>query len=1073
MGDGKKIYIFSESVSGNNRITYYCWNWPKHYTLHYRRLKTFLQAFRRKCLKKRGRNACRASPVLFHLNLAAQHGKISNDQISLPCLLLSYVICDNGLDSRQHKYQPHLSDWKAHLQKFSVEHKKIINPDTSAKQSSSKKRFKKPFDPKARAIKFKAFRYIFTPRDVRKGLDEKSFIKKLKKSRDLEGRYHHYVDMMEGDDGKKTRLLPWRNPFNKVLFLTAYWTPIILKWIFVTFIVLFVINYIPGPTQHTVELIFARSIYDTAPVKRLPESLETYAHSAKIVDAYGETIKSYGKRHVTYHIPEKAQKALLACEDHFLLPHPNNPWYVNAFLIHPGVSWFNLVGAAKETIMGNTRGASTIVMQNAKKILGNKERTIRNKLEEIIISYMMVAKFGKEKNLIFYLNTVPVGANIYGFPAAANNYFKKDLSELNTQQLVTIASFIPNHNRQVAFYEIINGKQISELDKTMQSHAKGAINKINLALTFLRDRDEISEREYRKWLLTNEESIRRIGFRDFRSPLYGEEEWTSWNVIKEVTARNYIVGDREITGAQLVLDEKGDVVIETGVDTVLVDKIKEIIPDFLKSKQFKEVLRERNQHTWEKDLELYQKRKIMPPYHDFNDFMDYLYRNINVGVIIINQEGEIIAYIGGKEFLQGSGDEPENTTPAEQDGESGKKIIIDLMNKKAKIMPSSTIKPIIAYYAMLTGNARLDSTFEDKPLEYKYVESAGKRIWLPRNWYGYDAKGKGNNRYLGRKYSLLEAQVLSVNTIFARTYTNRQIKNAMLVGFDEIGLDYNKEDAKYWPFGIGASDVPVQQWLGVYNAFLDGQYREPAFVKQILINGEVIYARKTDPSKQPIPLFDAKKEREDEMRVLYEVCNRGTGANMKSEFKHHKNLVSGKTGTATEGRSAVFISHFNPYQDRAKYADHNMTMIVAVTTNTGGFKNVGTSANGPAKITGQIYNHLFHKKLQAMMDEKIEAAKRDNAHFRNNHVYWANVNRYMDHLLNKKCGKDYIYKNVIGVDAYQEALEQILNSNNKIYTGQDTIFSQLVQYYCDQEKVVKMKTVGAVPHLQPEKQTPN
>lgn len=949
--------------------------------------------------------------------------------------------------------------------------KKTKDPEKFAKQKPRENVSEESFDPKEQAIKFKAFRHIFTPKDVRKGLDEKSVIRKIKKSKNLEGRYQQYIDLVESTEGKKI-IFPWQNPFNKVLFWTAYWIPLIIKWTLITLVVLFVLNYFPGPTQHTVELIFARSIYDTAAINRLPGSLESYAHSAKIVDNSGVPIKSYGKRHVTYHIPEKAQKALLACEDHFLLPHPNNPWYVNTFLIHPGVSWFNILGAVKDAISGNTRGASTIVMQNAKKILGNTERTLGNKFEEIIIAYMLVAKFGKEKNLNFYLNTVPVGANIYGFPAASTNYFKKDLSELNTQQLVTIGAFIPNHNRQVAFYEIINGKQIYELSETLRLHARGAINKINLALTFLKDRGEISEREYNKWLLTDEESIRRIGLRDFRSPLYGEEEWTSWNVIKEVTARNYTIGDREITGAQLILDERGDVVIETAVDTVLVDKIKEIIDDFLKGKYYKNVLQKSNQHSWKKDLKRYQKKDIPPPYNDFNGFMEYLYRNINVGVIIINQQGEIISYIGGKEFLQGSNDEPNGVASSKKDNDSSKKIIIDLMNKKAKITPSSTIKPIIAYYAMLSGNVKLDSTFEDKPLEYKYVEDEGKQVWLPRNWYGYDGKGKGNNHYLGRRYSLLEAQVLSVNTIFARIYTNRQIRNSLLVGFDEINLDYNKADAKYWPFGIGASDVPVQQWLGIYNAFLDGQYREPSFVKRILINGEVIYKRQEDPQKQPIPLFDAKKEREAEMRVLYEVCNRGTGANMKSEFKYHKNLVSGKTGTATEGRSAVFISHFNPYRDRNKYAEKNMTMIVAVTTNTGGFKNIGTSAHGPAKITGKIYNHLFHKELQAMMDEKIETAKNNDAHFRNNHVYWANVNRYIDHLLNKKCGTEYIYKNVIGVDAYQEALEQILNSNNKIYTGRDNIFAQLVQYYCDQEKVVKMKA-GSPSNKKPEKQTTN
>ena len=86
-----------------------------------------------------------------------------------------------------------------------------------------------------------------------------------------------------------------------------------------------------------------------------------------------------------------------------------------------------------------------------------------------------------------------------------------------------------------------------------------------------------------------------------------------------------------------------------------------------------------------------------------------------------------------------------------------------------------------------------------------------------------------------------------------------------------------------------------------------------------------------------------------------------------------------------------------------------------------------------------------------------ENAKRKNPHLRNNHVYWANVNRYMDHLLNKQCGKHYIYEYVNGVDSYREALGQILNSSNRIYSGKDDLFARLVEYYCDQEKIVKME----------------
>ena len=72
--------------------------------------------------------------------------------------------------------------------------------------------------------------------------------------------------------------------------------------------------------------------------------------------------------------------------------------------------------------------------------------------------------------------------------------------------------------------------------------------------------------------------------------------------------------------------------------------------------------------------------------------MNYLYRHINIGVIIINQQGEITSYVGGKEFFQGG-----NNKPGNDSGTNGTNIIIDLMNKRAKIAPSSTIKPVIAY----------------------------------------------------------------------------------------------------------------------------------------------------------------------------------------------------------------------------------------------------------------------------------------------------------------------------------------------------------------------------------------
>lgn len=907
-------------------------------------------------------------------------------------------------------------------------------------------------DLKKQAIKYKAFQHTFSEKDLQRGMTEKVVLQKLKSSEHLESSYNNYLDHLEKNP-TKAAIFPWDSPTRRFLYWLMIKIPILAKWCSAILIGLFIINYIPGPTQHIVEFIIARAIYDTGGISRIPETLETYAHSAKIIDAEGGIIKSYGKRSVTKKIPNRVKKALLACEDHYLLPNPHNPWYINAFFIHGGVSWFNLFGAVKDTLMGHTRGASTIIMQNAKKILANDKRTIAHKLEEIIDSYMLVAKFGKSQNLDFYINTVPVGSNMYGFSAAARNYFKKDLKNLNYQQLVTIGSFIPNHNRQLAFYEIWRGKSFQDLSASYRRHAHAAVDKVNMALSYLRKTGEITQSQYTHWRLSDEESIRRIGFREFSSPLYGEEEWTSWNVIREVCSKQYKVRGREISGDRLLLDEKGDVVIETDVNLSLIEKIKSIIADFLKDAQFRKILTRRNQKLWEKDQQLYEARRLMPPYNNFEEFMDYLYKHLNIGVMLINQQGRVVAYVGGKEFWEGSNDnEPEQDAP-ETDRKS---IIIDLMNREAKVTPASTIKPIISYYTMLVDNKTLQSQFTDKPIEYKYLEREGHKVWIPRNWYPYDAKGHGNNRYFGRRYSLLDAQVISINTIFARLYTRSNIRSAVLAGFDKIGLEYNHEDAKYWPFGIGASAVPVQKWLGIYNAFLDGKYREPSFVKRITINNKTIYNAFDDPDHQPIPLFDSSRYREDEMQALFDVCNLGSGASMAKKFKNHVNLVSGKTGTAPNGRAALFVSNFNPNQNRIRYHDQNMSMIVIVTTNTGGYKSVGTSTQGPTQIAGSIYNYLFQQSLHRMMNKRIEQAKRDNQNFRNNYLDWAKVNEYMATLMNGKCGHKPIYNYLNGVDGYREALDQILNPDNKIYSGRNDLFQQLLRYYCNQNKLVDL-----------------
>ncbi|MHB1380429.1 MAG: hypothetical protein ACYCX0_12500, partial [Desulfurivibrionaceae bacterium] len=55
------------------------------------------------------------------------------------------------------------------------------SPQTESKTDPQGTR--KIFDPREQAIKYKAYRHIFSDKDVKKGLDEKAIIRKIKKSK--------------------------------------------------------------------------------------------------------------------------------------------------------------------------------------------------------------------------------------------------------------------------------------------------------------------------------------------------------------------------------------------------------------------------------------------------------------------------------------------------------------------------------------------------------------------------------------------------------------------------------------------------------------------------------------------------------------------------------------------------------------------------------------------------------------------------------------------------------------------------------------------------------------------------
>ena len=134
-------------------------------------------------------------------------------------------------------------------------------------------------------------------------------------------------------------------------------------------------------------------------------------------------------------IPLYAQQAILAAEDRDFYNH-------GGFSIR-GISralFTNLTGAS------GAGGGSTITQQYAKNAYLTQERTLTRKYKELVLSVKLETIVEKDKILNDYLNTIYFGRGSYGIATAANQYFKKNVVELNLAESAVLAAIIQAPN---------------------------------------------------------------------------------------------------------------------------------------------------------------------------------------------------------------------------------------------------------------------------------------------------------------------------------------------------------------------------------------------------------------------------------------------------------------------------------------------------------------------------------------------------------------------------------------------------------------------------------------------------
>ncbi|MBN2417182.1 penicillin-binding protein 1C [bacterium] len=108
------------------------------------------------------------------------------------------------------------------------------------------------------------------------------------------------------------------------------------------------------------------------------------------------------------------------------------------FHSHPGVNPVALARAFFETVVLRRAkmGGSTITMQLARLLYDLDTGTMAGKLNQMARAFWLEMRWSKREILEAYINLVPCGGNIEGFPAAAAIYFGKGIGDLSLQEIL-------------------------------------------------------------------------------------------------------------------------------------------------------------------------------------------------------------------------------------------------------------------------------------------------------------------------------------------------------------------------------------------------------------------------------------------------------------------------------------------------------------------------------------------------------------------------------------------------------------------------------------------------------------
>jgi penicillin-binding protein 1A len=114
------------------------------------------------------------------------------------------------------------------------------------------------------------------------------------------------------------------------------------------------------------------------------------------------------------------------------------------FYAHKGIDLVRVAGAAVTNLKEGRRaqGGSTLTQQLARQSFLTLDKTVRRKVQEMIVAVRLERQFTKDQILELYLNKVYFGDGLHGIEAAALGYFGKHAAELDVAEAALLAGLV-------------------------------------------------------------------------------------------------------------------------------------------------------------------------------------------------------------------------------------------------------------------------------------------------------------------------------------------------------------------------------------------------------------------------------------------------------------------------------------------------------------------------------------------------------------------------------------------------------------------------------------------------------